>query len=184
VNEFTRRVTESAALTAQLRADVRLHVAMLAERVHSAVSDSSSSDSAELHALLPQLLVGEVFRAFYFRLLGDNAAAAHDAATLRDAAALVADFRAQFQHIVAQQAVEQGLVVDDHESGDCAPAPPAAASSRGPGRPVKLKAPSANKNAADVHRQPIIIKQQTADDAMRVLTKQHQQPARKLQDEL
>jgi hypothetical protein len=152
-------------------ADIRIHVAMLAERVHHA-SDLTHplSEQSDLDAIFNELLIGEFFRAFYFRLLGENAHSAIDLATLRDAAALVDEFRLHFQHIVAQQVLDAGLT----ESASDAECAPVASPPRGPGRPVKLKSPStANADDAEqVVKRATIIKQQTAEDAMRVLNNQ------------
>lgn len=178
VHEFTRRMTTStqpshlSSEESLFVADIRIHVAMLAERVH-AMDPHPLSEQSDLDAIFNQLLIGEFFRAFYFRLLGENAHSAIDLATLRDAATLVDEFRLHFQHIVAQQVLDAGLTESAPADAECAPV---ASPPRGPGRPVKLKSPStANADSLDtepVVKRATIIKQQTAEDAMRVLNNQ------------
>jgi hypothetical protein len=181
LRSFLTRVAAQPALQVALHADLRIHVAMLTERLLAA--DDAPVADAELFA---QLLLAEFFVAFWLRVAPPPANADADAAApLRETAALVADFRQQFQHVVAQQAVDAGLATVD--TGACsepstaaggADSPAAAAAARGPGRPVKLKM----RDSPSKPQQAKILKQQTADDAKRVL--HDQKPKEELKDEL
>jgi hypothetical protein len=175
LRSFLTRVAAQPPLQVALHADLRIHVAMLTERLLASDAPAAGAD------LFAQLLVAEFFVAFWLRVVPPPADAA---APLRETAALVADFRQQFQHVVAQQAVEAGLATVD--TGACgeptaaggADSPAAAAAARGPGRPVKLKM----RDSPSKPQQAKILKQQTADDVKRVLN--DQKPKEELKDEL